>query len=198
MTSVAAPAVAASAVAASASGAASKPVKNRVINLAYDGAYRLIREEILPEDGPAEVSRYSYDAASNRTVLSRTGRDTGDTAYSYNALNQLTAFTETPAKGAVRQVAYLYNGAGSRTSRTEAGKEDAPDTYAYDREQRLVGLSQIRDAAIQISVSADQTGGVTLSPAAAAARTEAAFSRLQPSTRLQLHLRLPDPPCRPY
>jgi YD repeat-containing protein len=107
----------------------------------------------------------------------RTGPKAATTVSVYNSLNQLTAFTETPWEGPVREVSYTYDGAGSRITRTEAGKEQAPDTYSYDREFRLTGLSQTRDATIQITVSPQQTGGVTLSPAAAAARAEATFSR---------------------
>ena len=59
--------------------------------------------------------------------------------------------------------------------RTEGAKE--PDVYTYDRENRLLTLGQTREEKVTVSVSVIQTGGVTLSPAAAAARTEAAFSR---------------------
>ena len=95
------------------------PVKNRVINLGYDGAYRLTREEILPEDGPTEVSVYTYDDASNR--ISRSGRDTGDTVYSYNALNQLTDLHRNARRKATRaQVSYTYDHNGSRPSAPKA------------------------------------------------------------------------------
>lgn len=172
-------------VAASASGAGSvsplpqskSPIANRIVNLGYDDAYRLTREEILPDGAPAEVSTYSYDDASNRTGMVRSGPKAATTVSLYNSLNQLTAFTETPWDGPVRQVSYTYDGAGSRITRTEAGKEQSPDLYSYDREHRLTGLSQTREATVQITVSPQQTGGVTLSPAAAAARAEATFSR---------------------
>jgi len=102
---------------------------DRVVANAYDDINRLTTETVT--GSRAATTTFGYDDANNRETMNKGGVNT---AYEYNANNQLTGFTE-----GSRSVGFGYDGNGNRVTRTEG---TATDTFAWDYENRLVGLSK--------------------------------------------------------
>ncbi len=83
------------------------------------------------------TTTYTYDNANNRLSMIITGAGATSVNYSYNSLNQLTAYGDRWG----RSVTLGYDNDGNRTSRVIIGGSDSgTDTYSYDFENRLIGL----------------------------------------------------------
>jgi len=103
---------------------------NRTLAMTYDGANRLLTEQITNYQNAVTSNSYGYDSANNRTSRTLNGIST---TYNYNNLNQLTSWNDTAGNAA----SYTYDANGNRHTRTVGG---ATDTYSYDTENRLIGL----------------------------------------------------------
>ena len=116
----------------------------RIVTNSYDGSNRLVGETIV-QGGTTKATRYTFDAAHNRTekaVSTTTGTTTStvSTVYTYNSLNQLLTATTGTTVGT-----YSYDLNGNRQTLSFVGSPNAPplvDTYGYDFENRLVTLNK--------------------------------------------------------
>jgi len=102
---------------------------NRVVANDYDADNRLLTEAVTGSG--AATTTFGYDDAHNRETMSKGGVNS---AYTYNANNQLTGFTE-----GSRTVGFGYDDNGNRVTRTEGATVDA---FSWDYENRLVGLTK--------------------------------------------------------
>ncbi|MDF1813157.1 MAG: hypothetical protein P1V20_13245 [Verrucomicrobiales bacterium] len=112
---------------------------NRSVELDYDKNYRLVGEDIALGDGPVTSTRYTYDAASNRTgKLVFGGVRPSSTSAQFNSLNQLTSFTD-DVTGLTATFEYDLN--GNRIKRTAS--DGQVTNYSYDPLNRLIGVSEV-------------------------------------------------------
>ncbi len=97
-------------------------------------------------------------------------------SYTYNNLNQLTAFSDAVSG---KSVTLTYDANGNRITRTSTdpasttGPEE--DTYIYDRENRLINLDQKRERSIGIAVD-DGAGNPEIAKATAKYRSNDAYA----------------------
>jgi len=108
---------------------------NRTVTLGYDGADRLLTENITASN--TTVTNYTYDNANNRLtkVVTSAGSTTSNITYHYTDTNELGNFTDTIPS---RTVSYIYDNNGSRISRHDSAVTSGNTTYTYDYENRLV------------------------------------------------------------
>jgi RHS repeat-associated protein len=105
----------------------------RQVDYAYDGLYRLVREEIVGE----RIVTYTYDAVGNR--LTRDDSVDGATAYTYDVDDRLVDVDGT---------AYQYDANGNLTA-------VGATQYTYDSRDRLV---LVEDGALTVSYAYDLDG----------------------------------------
>ncbi len=127
---------------------------------AYDALDRLVN---AATDAPASDSAYAFDAVGNR--LSKTGSvlvpDAGvpelpvapqpeQTAYTYNAANQLTEISDQKSVTGLD-----YNANGDRIHETEVLTDGTTllTDYRYDREDRLVGVTKTVSGSTALTVT---------------------------------------------
>ena len=113
---------------------------NRSVEYTYDSLYRLTSETIT-EGETTTIYTYSYDNVSNRILKTENGEET---AYVYNALNQLVSDSETSYEydlngnlvrviGSAHSALYEYNAENKLIKATvQNGSLVTEESYTYD------------------------------------------------------------------
>ena len=113
---------------------------DRTVEYTYDSLYRLTSETITDENGTT-VYTYAYDSVSNRTLKTENGTET---AYVYNALNQLVSDSDTSYEydlngnlvrviGTDKSALYEFNAENKLVKATvQNGNLVTVETYTYD------------------------------------------------------------------
>jgi YD repeat-containing protein len=120
----------------------------RTTTMAYDDVYRLTGETVEQDGETTTGALYTYDAASNRAskVKVENGLDLLYTIYTYNAANQLTAWSESNDAPALTRTAVMtYDARGNRASTAITTHDEEPTsattTYTWTPQNMLSSVT---------------------------------------------------------